>query len=201
MTTDQPCLPGLRERKKAARREALISASHELVAEHGLDHVTVEMICERVGVSSRTFFNYFESKVDAVLAIGPWELDDAAVAVFVGGGPSGNDLDDCAFLVTRLLADPPIAHERLHRIMELARREPGLIARQMAWFEDHRTTMERLVARRAGVADPGPRDALTHELLGLLVRSTYRHWEAGGCAGDPAQHLPVVVEHLRSLTR
>lgn len=199
--TDENPAPGLRERKKAARREALISASHELVAEHGLDHVTVEMICERVGVSSRTFFNYFESKVDAVLAIGPWALDDAAVAVFVGGGPTGNDLDDCAYLVTQLLADPPVAHARLHTVMELARREPSLIARQMAWFEDHRTTMERLVARRADVEEPGPREALTHELLGLLVRSTYRHWESSGCADDPVRHLPGVVDDLRSLTR
>ncbi len=39
-----PAEQGLRERKKRARRAALIDAAQNLVAEHGLDAVTVEMI-------------------------------------------------------------------------------------------------------------------------------------------------------------
>lgn len=198
---DDTRAPGLRERKKAARREALIAASHDLVGEHGLDHVTVEMICERVGVSSRTFFNYFESKVDAVLAIGPWSLDESAAATFVSGGPTGTLLDDCAYLVERLLDDPPVPHDRLRTIMDLARREPSLISRQMAWFEEHRLVMERLMAQRTGTHTPGPTEALANELLGVLLRSTFQHWESDGCVSPPSAHLPTVVRSLRDLAR
>lgn len=38
-----------------------------LVQEHGLDHVTVEMICEMSHISQRTFFNYFKTKDEALI--------------------------------------------------------------------------------------------------------------------------------------
>ncbi|WP_320781232.1 TetR family transcriptional regulator [Streptomyces sp. CRN 30] len=62
---------GLRERKKRATRAALAEAAVRLAAEHGADHVTVEAISAAAGVSPRTFFNYFDTRDDAFLAIGP----------------------------------------------------------------------------------------------------------------------------------
>ncbi|PWH07938.1 TetR family transcriptional regulator [Brachybacterium endophyticum] len=44
-------------------------AALELVAEHGLDGVTVEMIAERAGVSPRTFFNHWATKETAILGL------------------------------------------------------------------------------------------------------------------------------------
>ena len=116
---DAPAL-GLRERKKRARREALIDATHRLVAEHGLDAVTVEAICEEAGVSARTFFNDFESKDDAVLGHTPWPLDTAATEEFASGGPTGHLLADLQTLVSSVLTDAPIGPQRVARALELA---------------------------------------------------------------------------------
>jgi AcrR family transcriptional regulator len=58
--------PGLRERKKAAVRQALHEAALRLVVEEGLEHVTVEAIADAASVSRRTFSNYFSSKEEAL---------------------------------------------------------------------------------------------------------------------------------------
>lgn len=58
---------GLRERKKAETRQAVHEAALRLVAEHGLEAVTVEAIADAANISRRTFSNYFTGKEDAVL--------------------------------------------------------------------------------------------------------------------------------------
>lgn len=60
---------GLRERKKHRTRMDTHVAALELVADHGLGGVTVEMIAERAGVSARTFFNYWPTKEAAILGV------------------------------------------------------------------------------------------------------------------------------------
>lgn len=57
---------GLRERKKLHTRRALSDAALELAFERGLENVRREEIAERVGVSIRTFNNYFASKYEAL---------------------------------------------------------------------------------------------------------------------------------------
>jgi len=68
--------PGLRERKRAQTAEAIHVAAAELALERGLDATTIDAISERADVSTRTFFNYFSSKEDAVLGI-----DETAVSL------------------------------------------------------------------------------------------------------------------------
>lgn len=58
---------GLRERKKLATRAALSEAAMRLVLERGVENVSAEAIAEAVGVSPRTFHNYFANKEEAIL--------------------------------------------------------------------------------------------------------------------------------------
>lgn len=60
---------GLRELKKRQTRVAMHRAALELVAEHGFTQVTVDMIARRAGVSTRTFFNHWNTKDAAVLGV------------------------------------------------------------------------------------------------------------------------------------
>jgi AcrR family transcriptional regulator len=57
---------GLRERKKVETRKALSDAALALLLERGLENVRREDIAARVGVSTRTFNNYFASKYEAL---------------------------------------------------------------------------------------------------------------------------------------
>jgi AcrR family transcriptional regulator len=60
---------GLRERKRVQTRQALGLAAMRLAVERGLDNVRVEEIAAAVGVSTRTFNNYFASKFEAICAL------------------------------------------------------------------------------------------------------------------------------------
>lgn len=68
----------LREQKRRATLAAIEEHATLLVAEHGYQHVTVEDICAAAHISRRTFFNYFESKEEAVFGSFPvLRTDDA----------------------------------------------------------------------------------------------------------------------------
>jgi len=52
----------LREKQKHHTRTEIVRIAFELFAAHGYEGVSVEMICEAVGISRATFFNYFPQK-------------------------------------------------------------------------------------------------------------------------------------------
>src|SRR5690349_17088512 len=77
----RPGQPGLRERKKDATRRALAEAALDLAFTKGYDSVTTAAITERVGVSRRTFSNYFSSKAECIAAVSEGWLDDIIEAI------------------------------------------------------------------------------------------------------------------------
>ncbi|MDO5750518.1 MAG: helix-turn-helix domain-containing protein [Rothia sp. (in: high G+C Gram-positive bacteria)] len=66
----------LRERRRARTWQAIHAAASTLAATKGLRETTIEQIAEQAGVSTRTFFNYFATKEDAILGISTLELTD-----------------------------------------------------------------------------------------------------------------------------
>lgn len=187
---------GLRERKKRARRTALIDAAQRLVAEHGLDGVTVEMISAEAGVSARTFFNYFESKDDAVLGVEDAGLSEDVVRTFVDGGPTGRLLSDLQALTASLLTPHAEAHDRVVRAMDLMQHEPRLLHRHVIWMDRHKNKLVELFeARRATTPFSTDNELLTMLVL-LLIRTALVAWEHAGYTGNPADHLPAAVAQL-----
>jgi TetR/AcrR family transcriptional regulator, transcriptional repressor of aconitase len=52
-----------------ARRLAIIDAALTCIASHGFDRTTTASICRAAGIGSGTFFHYFPTKLDVLLAI------------------------------------------------------------------------------------------------------------------------------------
>lgn len=199
----EPAPSGLRERKKRARREALVDATHRLAAEHGLENVTVEAISAEVGISVRTFFNYFETKDDAVLGLGQWALDPGASEVFAAGGPTGDLLADLQVLVGSILEHPPLGPDRMARAFALAQQHPELLVRAYVQIHSQHEAVADLARRRLhAVPDGAPDDALVHvvgALMMVLSHATFERWGTRGHDGEVGDHLPSIVTDLRTL--
>lgn len=82
-----------REQRKRETARALTDAARRLTVEHGFARFTVEQLCTEAGVSRRTFFNYFESKENAVFGVTAVDpRQEALERAFVGA--DGDLLDD-----------------------------------------------------------------------------------------------------------
>ncbi len=79
--TMEPAELGLRERKKQRTRRALRMAAIRLVAERGLDGVSVDEIAAAAAISTRTFFNYFPTKDEAIVGLDPEDIREITEAV------------------------------------------------------------------------------------------------------------------------
>ncbi len=190
---------GLRERKKRARREALIDATHRLAGAQGLEHVTVEAICAEVGVSVRTFFNYFGSKDDAALGMADWTPDPESAEVFAAGGPTGHLLADLQVLVAGILENPPLGPDRMARAFELAKTEPDLLVRAYVRINRQHEAVAGLARRRLGESAD---EAMVHvigALMMVLSHATFERWDAHGAEGDLQSYLPTIVADLGAL--
>lgn len=178
-----------RERRKRATRRALRAATLELGLERGLADVPVEEIAERAGVSTRTFFNYFETKEDAAL-IELFTVSDDKLTVFATGPP---DVGVWADLTLLFAADVERAEEEgpdLPRYMALHDAHPALQARQLGRFTLFATRLAEAIQVRLGGA-PSTRlraDVMSGSCI-TAVRVGLQHWAATRWHGAARVHV------------
>ncbi len=187
---------GLRERKKARTREAIIDAALDLFAVKGFDATTIEDIAAAAEVSPRTFFRYFESKLDLVMARAGDKHDD--IGPLVAARPPGEDaLDAVRAVVVDQLSDD-LRDPRLLREIEVMLTDPTLRTLARDHFEDEVDGLRAVVAERLGL---DPDDLAAHLVAGILSSAL---WIAVNCwvhegSGDPDQLVPMVDEAFELL--
>ncbi|MBF6330621.1 TetR/AcrR family transcriptional regulator [Nocardia transvalensis] len=141
---------GLREQKKRQTRHDLCLAARRLTVERGLDATTTDDIAKAVGVSPRTFFNYYETKLDAVLGpIGDIGTPEAREQ-FVAGGPTGVLIDDLVALYASSYVPEDEVRENISLITEIIKTEPRVVAGFFAAGVRHTTAVQELLTARMG---------------------------------------------------
>jgi AcrR family transcriptional regulator len=88
--------------KRARTRERLMDAAVEVFSENGFEGSSLELICERAGLTRGAFYYNFDSKEALFLALMERELDDALVTIAPVATPSDKDFGDVVELVSAL---------------------------------------------------------------------------------------------------
>lgn len=191
---------GLREAKKATTRRDLTRAARALALEHGLDGVTVEQVCSEVGVSARTFFNYFPGKDAAVLGeVVPVGTEEGR-AVFLRGGPTGDLLTDALVLLDPTAVLAAEGRRELRVVLDLVHREPRLLGLAVARGIEQEREVAALLAARAGLPPEDPGCALTACVAQAAVRRASQSWFEDPDGPTLREHLERVRAHLATLT-
>ena len=176
---------GRRERKKLATRQALHQAARQLVAERGLAAVTVEAIAARADVATRTFFNHFSSKEDAVLGMDPARADQLAADLREALGAGMAPIDALEAAMQASMEREAVDSASLGERMALLRREPLLLS---ASFHHWELLTEAAVAVIAETTGPGPYPELVVAVAVAAARSAMHAW-----ADVPGSDLSAAV--------
>ncbi|MFJ2788656.1 TetR family transcriptional regulator [Streptomyces sp. NPDC093249] len=153
MAEGVPARGGLRERKKKATRSALVEAAVRLAAEQGVENVTVDAVSAAAGVSTRTFFNYFDSRDEVFVMIGA----DSGVRVRHAVLAAPAELSPLEALREALAAELQEFEQqqelwRLHA--EVLGKNPRLLARTLGAHMSDELLLAETLAERVGAGSP-----------------------------------------------
>jgi AcrR family transcriptional regulator len=187
--------PGLRERRKRLTATELEAAAIRLFSERGFDSVTVDDIAAEADVSRRTFFRYFASKDDVLLADHRARLAELREALAVR--PLGEPI--LAALRNALLSLTDNYEEDRERLLIRGRimlETPSLQARSLVHQRAWSDAMQAMAAERLGV-DPAVdlRPSVVAATTLAAMRVAYTAWYAGGGQA----HLPTMVAEALDL--
>lgn len=184
----------LRERQRVDTERRITICAQRLTDELGLDGFTMEDLAEAAAVSRRTLFNYFPSKIDAVLG-NPPDLPPSVLAIFCAGGPHGHVVDDLGELASVLLSSKVLTRDEMELGRRIVMATPRLMLAVHERFEQLSGEFADLILAREGQEFGADRARL---LIRLLVAIFDGCMTAPDEGQDPEPPLAdVFTEKLR----
>lgn len=177
---------GLRARKKQRTRQTIERVALELFEATGFDATTIDTIAAGADIAPRTFFHYFPSKEDVVLADYATRLDQivAALTDSPPGQPPWSALR-AAFLAVG--ADYEAERSHLLRRFRIIQSTPSVAARNLQLQASWEDAVTDAVSDWLGVdANSDIRPRLIAGAALAAMRASLRRW----LTGDGDSRLP-----------
>ncbi|MGO4383743.1 TetR/AcrR family transcriptional regulator [Specibacter sp. RAF43] len=199
--------PGLRARKREATRSAITTTARLFTARHGLNGFTIEQVCEEVGVSRRTFFNYFPSKEDAIVGHLLDDFPAVAMAAFLAGGqgaagvergPSGltTTLLPALFELTCAATEQlDFTKDHIHDLVAAIKAEPQLLLKMMGSAETREREFAGVIAQREDLPPDHEMTLVAASVFGTLSR---RASQAFFAEGNTLTYRDILAGNLRA---
>jgi AcrR family transcriptional regulator len=167
-----------RDLQKEQTRLDLAVAAFELARVEGLANVRVPRIADVVGVSTRTFNNYFPSKEAAIAW--PTTLRGARVAADLAERPAGERLSAALVEVVAGLYGPDgddgLPEGWLAGFRALVAAEPALHGEYLKALAAGERALAQVIARRSGLADGDLEPLLLAGVVIAAERAAVLHW-------------------------
>ena len=163
--------------RRAATAMRLTSLSRRWTAERGLHGFTVEQLCEEVGISRRTFFNYFPSKEECVLGVDESSEAERFAQRFLERGSRGWSavVDDLVELGSDLVEESNLSLEEHTEFFSAINREPRLLARALGMSREREQQLAELIATREGASTGDLHVQAVISIFGSISRATIEH--------------------------
>lgn len=186
---------GLRERKKVRTRDAILHAAIELFERKGYEHTTVEEIAEAADVSPRTFFRYFDSKVEAVMT--PKDDRSDFSSLIAARPPEEGPVEAMRQVVRSTLGALVVENPLMVRQMRIMMGTPSLNAVAREHFNEHSADMASEFAERLGVPADDLRPHVIAAAIGNCIWTVVNRWVAE--EGSPERLLEMLDEGCHML--
>ena len=187
----------LTDRRRRLVRDDIGRAAVNLFAERGFDNVTVVDIAAAAGISERTFFRYFATKDDVLLAYERhlWDRLVAAVAARPAGEGPVTALRE-AFLSTSRVE--PADRARAAQLGSILARAPELNARSRGHrLLNDSDLVEQIVARfPASTAATRGQARVIVTAMNAVAAAEFGAWAQSGGRGDPAARIGAALAVL-----
>lgn len=194
----------LRERKRDAVRDEVATEAMRLFVEHGYQETTVEQIAQAAGLSTRSFFRYFEGK-DAVMDHAFGATGAAIVSALVerpASEPAWIALRRAYDgLIGQIVANPR-SLSMLRMIYEIPALHTSHLRKQARWQDSLAAALtERMTGTEDGSAD-GERALRAQAIAGAAVscfESARVHWVRIDGAVPLARLVDISMDALGAL--
>lgn len=180
---------GRRERKKQERRRRIEDVAVALFERQGFEATTIEQIAEEADIAPRTFFSYFASKDDLVLADYAERLD-RILSELEQRPPDEPAWDALGRAFSAVASDYTTEIDRLARRFAIMAETPSVHARSLALQAGWEQALADRLAVRLGTAPTDPTPRLMAATALAIMRASLGHWLTNGL--EPP--LPDLVE-------
>jgi len=179
---------GLAVRKKERTRRQLAEAAAELFSERGYAGTTIDDIAAAVDVSPRTFFRYFPTKEDLVVAIGATSLDLFLEAL--RDRPPEESLQVALrAAVGQSLASGWEDTMKVRSFLTLLRETPALRARWLEEAYGKRDLMAEVIAERTDTDPCELRNLLIAGAITLTINTALQAWADQDAESDASSFV------------
>lgn len=187
---------GLRERKKRATRRHIAEVGFQLFLDNGYEATTLDTIAQAAGISRRTFFSYFKSKEDIILALQAAAWDGMLAELLTVAGDVA-PLDAVYQTMARHVA--PYDSDQVRAMDRVMRASATLMARKQVVYAQQEESLYQTLCQ----VWPQPQQRSELRIIAMLAMGALRlaleAWGQHPSTRSPESFLRETFANLKSV--